>query len=250
MTLDHSLRQLQQFGLIPVIGAELEFYVPEGLAEQGVLDTLACLNPEGYPPEKERGSTQYEIATQPQRDIHAFIASLEALRQEITATLKADFSAKPHADDYGNALHLHVHLEDSRGVNQFTRDAEGEYSKPMLYSIGGLLATMKEALPIFSPHDRSRFETPGMHAPTHLCWGPNNRSVALRLPDKPLNQKHIEHRVSAADAEITDCVEAILQGVIYGLKEETLPPAPIYGNAWEAQYGLEALLLNDSVNRS
>ena len=241
--LRNSLEILEtEFQLHPVFAVELEFYVGLDLPEETILQKMDELASNCHPAEKERGKSQYEIATLPTSDIDGFIKQTEALRVTISENLQADFSAKPDADDYGSAMHFHLHLEDKAGCNIFTREAEGEYSEPLLHSLGGLLAAMKQNLAIFSPHDRSRFEAYGMHSPTHLCWGPNNRSVALRLPTKPYDNKHIEHRVSAADADIRACVDAILQGVIYGLKNRINPGEPIYGNAWDAQYGLEKLV--------
>jgi len=247
--LPNTLQILQdQFQLRPVFAAELEFYVGKDLPEDTILQTLNEIYPDCYAVEKERGKTQYEIATKTFTDIPHFIQTLETLRSKIGTNLNADFSAKPYPQDYGSALHFHLHLEDETGINVFTRNEADEYSPPMLHTLGGLLATMQQNLHIFSPNDTSRFETHGRHSPTHICWGPNNRSVALRLPDKPKENKHIEHRVSAADANIELCVNAILEGTLYGLQNQSNPGQPIYGNAWDAQYELEPLL--DSMRRA
>ena len=176
------------------------------------------------------------------------VKTLTTLRETIGEQLKADFSAKPYADDYGSALHFHLHLEDTGGHNVFTRNEVDKYSPALLHSLGGLLATLQKNLHIFSPNDTSRFETHGLHSPTHLCWGPNNRSVALRLPDKPKDNKHIEHRAASADANIEACITAMLEGTLYGLQNQIDPGGPIHGNAWDAQYGLKPLL--DSMRRT
>jgi glutamine synthetase len=242
MSLTSLIETLEtQFNLRPVIAAEVEFYMMDELSEATILERLNQICADCLPAEKERGEKQYEIATIQCQDIPLFCKRLNELRETIHANFDADFSAKPFPDDYGSALHFHLHLEDEAGHNQFTRTPEGAYSKPLLHSLGGLLATMQENLSIFSPNDRSRFAEPGKHSPTHLSWGPNNRSVALRLPDKPLDQKHIEHRLASADAEVIPCVEALLQGVVYGLTHESDPGDPIYGNAWDKQYGLKQL---------
>ncbi|MDG1287823.1 MAG: hypothetical protein P8P30_09730 [Rickettsiales bacterium] len=243
MTLKNKLHILQdQFQLRPVFAAELEFYVRKTLPEETILQTLNEICTDCYPAEKERGKTQYEIATKTFTDIPTFIETLEALRQTIGTELVSDFSAKPYPQDYGSALHFHLHLEDLSGINTFTRNEYDEYSAPMLHTLGGLLATMQQHLSTFSPNDTSRFETHGKHSPTHLSWGPNNRSVALRLPDKPRDDKHIEHRLSAADAYIEPCVNAILAGTLYGLQNQSNPGQPIYGNAWDTQYRLEPIV--------
>lgn len=232
----------KQFGYRPVWAAELEFYISDSVSEASILDTLDEICRPHFRVEKERGKTQYEVATTLYEDTETFITRVNHLRKIIGTHLEADFSAKPFADDYGSALHFHLHLEDEAGNNLFTRNEQGEYSAALLHTLGGLLHLLPQQLGIFSPNDTKRFSVYGKHAPTHLSWGPNNRSVALRLPDKPLDNKHIEHRVASADADIHDCVEAILQGIIYGLTHQSDPGNPIYGNAWDTQYKLAKLL--------
>lgn len=230
------------FQLQPVFAVELEFYVADDLSETEILQKLDSLCDGCHQAEKERGKTQYEVALKPIKNVAEFVQTATNLRQIIADNFAADFSAKPYPDDYGSALHFHIHLENKTGTNVFTRDEDGTYSPALLHTLGGLLSTMKQNLSTFSPNDTTRFYEHGKHSPTHICWGGNNRSVALRLPDKPLDNKHIEHRLAAADADIAACVEAILEGVTYGLQNEFSPAEPIYGNAWDSQYGLEPLL--------
>lgn len=221
---------------------ELEFYVADNLSEETILETLNEICNNCYAAEKERGDGQYEIATKTFDDVNEFVNHATNLRKIIGTHLEADFSAKPKAQDYGSALHFHLHLADENGTNIFTRTESGEYSPALLHTLGGLLETMLQNLKIFSPNDTGRFVEHDKNSPTHISWGPNNRSCALRLPDKPLDNKHIEHRVSSADADIGQCVEAILQGTIHGLHNKIDPSAPIYGNAWDTQYGLKRII--------
>lgn len=230
-----------QFQLSPVWGIELEFYVRDALPEAEILSKLNQLPFALQPAEKERGKTQYEVALHPIANTDEFIEQSIRLRNAIKKTLTADFSAKPF-DDYGSALHFHLHLQNSSLKNMYRRNEEGYYSDELLHSLGGLLAQLPQSLSIFSPHDRTRFQTTGLNSPTHICWGTNNRTVALRLPTAPAHHKRIEHRVASADANIKDCVEAILEGVIYGLQNHCEAPDPIYGNAWDAQYKLTPLI--------
>lgn len=235
----------QQFGLRPVWAAELEFYVADPVSEESILGTLDEICAPHHRVEKERGETQYEVATITYDNTKSFITRVTNLRKIIAAHLDADFSAKPHADDYGSALHLHLHLVDKKGTSVFTRNKEGNYSAPLLHTLGGLLETLPKNLEIFSPNDTQRFIKHGKNSPTHISWGPNNRSCALRLPDKPLNNKHIEHRVASADANIAQCVAALLEGTVLGLQNQIDPGEPIYGNAWDAQYGLDRIIESD-----
>ncbi len=240
----HNYLQLlkDEFKLHPVLAMELEFYVADNLNEETILETLNEICKNCLPAEKERGDKQYEIATKTFDDASEFVTFATNLRETITSHLDADFSAKPHANNYGSALHFHLHLADENGINIFTRSEDGTYSTPLLHTLGGLLETMPNNLKTFSPNDTERFVKHGQNSPTHICWGPNNRSCALRLPDKPLDNKHIEHRVSSADADIAKCIEALLEGTVLGLQNKLNPGEPIYGNAWDAQYGLNRII--------
>lgn len=208
--------------------------------------------------DRERGHLQMEAALPPQREITILIKNYKNLvalveRSASEMDAKADFSAKPKPSDYGSAIHVHVHLEDVNGDSVFKKE-EGELSAPLRHAIGGLLATMQERLPVFLPTEASwrRIEK-GFHAPVNISWGFNNRTTALRLPDgvgqyrgaeqiaaaPPGRYKRIEHRVAGSDADFAEVVEAILYGIEKGLSNRIEPPAPVYGDAADAQYDLE-----------
>jgi glutamine synthetase len=116
-------------------------------------------------------------------------------------------------------------------------------SDALKFSIGGLLATMRDTMAAFAPsaESQARF-TPGSMAPTTISWGANNRTVAIRLPDSAHDNKRIEHRVASADADPGQVIAAILAGVHYGLKNRCDPGKQIHGDASLEQYGLPKLL--------
>lgn len=255
--------------MTPVIALEVEWYlIPEHAVSDGeafvqtfiqVLDEVsrdAKLSLHSISPEK--GMFQVEAALHPEKDITLLIEKYEKLFLFIEhAAAKvgalADFSAKPKDNDYGSGIHIHVHLEDAEGQRVFYKTEEG-LSDALRYSIGGLLETMEAFLPAFIPDALSWNRiVPGFHAPVNNCWGFNNRTTAIRLPDgigeykgateiarqAPGHSKRIEHRVAGSDADITEVIRAILVGIDKGLSEKIEPPLPIFGNADDAQYGLE-----------
>ena len=70
--------------------------------------------------------------------------------------------------------------------------------------------------------------------PTKICWGKNNRSVAIRIPDsKP---KRLEHRVAGADATPEKVCAAIVNAAQYGIENKVDPGELVYGNAWDGKY--------------
>lgn len=251
-------------GLIPVIGAELEFFLtPDDvpLPFETLLHSLQQRCREESLPnislEKERGAGQYEIQIDHSTNLLAIAYTIQRLRSLITEEtaplgFSALFDAKPYADQPGSSLHIHIGLFTQQGENTLMRVGEEPYreeSDTMRYAIGGLLASMQEALYIFSPntHDYARFE-PKYDAPTTISWGGNNRTVALRIPASSWvlePTRHIEHRVPAANADPYLTIIAILAGIHHGITQKTAPTSDkIYGDASLPIYGLERLAID------
>jgi len=244
----------QDFALKPVIATEIEFYLHGAGATFAPSDILTlirtrCANAglKLASAEQERGPEQYEISLLPTGDIAKLIADTErfkTLMDEVFRPLgvQADFAAKPLIDAPGSGLHIHVHLEDAEGKNVFFRK-DDSWSQPLLHAIGGMLKLMNESMMFFAPSAASyaRF-TEKSNAPTTVSWGANNRTVAIRLPTKPMEHKHIEHRVAGSDADVGQVITAILAGMHYGLEQKCEPGEPIYGDASLPQYGLPKLM--------
>jgi len=199
-----------------------------------------------YKIEKEKGVEQHEVALSPLRDVEKMIADTNRLKMIVTEIaarhgLLADFSARPVENEPGSGLHVHVHLEDESGKNLYWKK-DDTMSEPLAHSIAGLLATLPENRPVFAPTEASRKRfVAGSNAPTTISWGANNRTCAIRLPDKPWDNKHIEHRVAGADADVGAVVAAILKAIEYGLENKLIPPAQVYGDAALAMYALPRL---------
>jgi len=251
------------FDLKAVVATEIEFYLhdvaaklsPEQIilliettcAEAGIM--LACA-------EAERGPDQYEVSLLPSQDVMRLVEDTERFKTVITDAfakhdVRVDFAAKPLKEAPGNGLHIHVHLEGSSGRNVYFREGE-TFSPMLLHSVGGLLALMNPCMSIFAPrpesYDRFLFAAndylicpTAINIPLTVSWGTNNRTVAIRLPQKAMDNKHIEHRVSCSDADIASVISAILAGVHYGLSSKCNPGEPIYGDASLPQYALPPL---------
>ena len=224
------------------MAAEIECYVtlpdtsPEAM-EHFFVPVDAALRAAGVPLlriEKERGLHQFEIITS--------ITSPEILAQSLrsirtiveTHGLKTgrsvNFAAKPFADQPSSGLHLHLHLSDGDGLNVYHKTEEWT-SDWLRFSLGGLLADLPQAMPVFFPNaeDYARLNDPG-HVPKIAGWGVNNRYCALRIPMEPdLYHKRIEHRVPCANADPEAAIAAMLRGVLLGLRERIEPPAQEYG---------------------
>lgn len=253
--LAHLQQQLaNDFGLSAVVACEIEFYLRGSfdnpampLWREDVQAACAVAGISVFNIEAERGYEQHEIALSHIPDALRAAQNCEKLIQIITDCAEqrgmvADFLAKPQVAQPGSGLHVHVHLADSEGNNIFTK-RDDDMSDGLRHSLGGLLAWLPDSMAVFAPHVASyaRFVS-NNNAPTTISWGANNRTVALRLPDKARSDKHIEHRVAGSDADPMLVVAVILAAIHDGLTRKLEPSVPqIYGDASLAQYGLDKL---------
>ena len=88
------------------------------------------------------------------------------------------------------------------------------------HAIGGLAATMADAMAVCAPTPNSyrRFQ-PEAYVPLNPSWAVNNRGVAFRVPHGPPASRRIEHRVAGADANPYLLAAAVLAGMHLGLTQ-------------------------------
>ena len=144
----------------------------------------------------------------------------------------ATFMAKPYGERSGSGFHVHYSLENEAGENLFDNGTD-EGSPLLLNAVAGLLSTMQENTLVFAPHNNSyRRLLPGVHAPTSVAWGYENRTAAIRIPGGSPKARRIEHRVAGADANPYLVLASILGGALVGIEGEMVPAAPISGDAY------------------
>ncbi|MEP2639810.1 glutamine synthetase family protein [Roseobacter sp.] len=147
----------------------------------------------------------------------------------------ASFMAKPYPDYSGSGLHMHFSVLDADGNNVF--DDGGEDGTDVLrHAVAGCLDAMPGSALVFAPHANS-FDrmVPGAHAPTGISWAYENRTSAIRIPSGAPAARRIEHRVAGGDVNPYLMLTAVLGAAIAGIEDGAEPPAPITGNAYEAQ---------------
>ena len=146
----------------------------------------------------------------------------------------ATFMAKPFDADSGNGMHMHFSVLDTEGRNVFD-DGTPRGTDALRSAVAGCLAAMPASTLIFAPHANSYARlVPGAHAPTGAGWGYENRTAALRIPGGPNAARRIEHRVAGGDINPYLTFAAILGAAITGIDDAMTAPAPIAGNAYEA----------------
>ena len=160
----------------------------------------------------------------------------------------ATFMAKPFAEDTGNGMHMHFSVLDSTGRNVFD-DGTEKGTDILRSAVAGCLAAMPPSTLIFAPHANSYARlVPGAHAPTGAGWGYENRTVAIRIPGGPPAARRIEHRVAGGDINPYLTFAAILGAAITGIDDRLSPPAPITGNAYEADLPQLAADWNSAID--
>ncbi len=172
-----------------------------------------------------------------------------ALQHDVYAT----FMAKPMEDQPGSAMHIHQSVMDvDTGKNVFS-DESGNSNNVFFAHIAGLQKYLPAAMSFLSPYVNSyrRIVRYGA-APINLQWGYDNRTVGLRVPHSKAQDRRVENRVAAADANPYIAIAASLACGYLGMKEGLTPTEPLATSAYELPIELphdlfEALgLLNQS----
>jgi glutamine synthetase len=236
MTQYKELLSLQQefkmrYDDLLVVGAELEFYLLQDICPQQISELI------GYELKPEKGLGQYEINFTPSTDLDGFAAEINRVKclleqQAHTLGGKVMFDAKPFADDYGSSLHIHINSQ--RQIHDVQ-----DYARILCAHLPSYLHACFD-----SNDDLKRLDRHFM-APEHICWGGNNRSVMIRIPDaRPLR---IEHRLPGANIDPRKALRGILSSLLDGLSRYEgqycqLPFAKIHGNAFDEQYNLPKIV--------
>ncbi|SPH21932.1 Gamma-glutamylputrescine synthetase PuuA [Ascidiaceihabitans donghaensis] len=200
----------------------------------------------------EAGVGQFEVtmrhgpAMEMADNAWAFKALVRGLARK--HAMAATFMAKPYPGDAGNGMHVHVSVVDQDGNNVFDNGGP-DGTETMRQAVAGCLAAMPGSSLIFAPHTNSydRFVA-GAHAPTAAAWGYENRTVAVRIPGGPNAARRVEHRTAGGDINPYLLLSAVLGSVMIGIDDQMVPPAPVVGNAYDANLPGLATNLSDAID--
>jgi glutamine synthetase len=264
------VRRLEADGLHPVVAVELEFYLvePDGAGVRpatglvsgepsvrhdayglGKLDEMSPLFDDIYRAARlqdlpvrtlmsEYAPGQFEVTLEHRPDALAAADDAIQWKRLVRGVAArhgrvATFMAKPFAAIAGSGMHVHVSLAGEDGSNLFA-SADPAGTPLLRHAIGGLQASMAEGMAVFAPNANSyrRFRRQS-YAPVAATWGVNNRSVGFRIPSGPPASRHVEHRISGADANPYLAVATVLAGMHRGIVERMDPGAPVTGNGYD-----------------
>ena len=283
------LERFKDLGLTPVVAFELEFYLldpardaaglpqppisPETGRRESSLQVYGIHEIDGFAAflrdveaagaaqkvpaniaTAEFAPGQYEINLHHVDDALAAADHAALLRHIIRSVarrhgVEASFMSKPFLEQTGNGMHVHISLLDKRGRNVFAAESPLG-SETLHHAVGGLMATMAEAMAIFAPNVNAfRRFGPNLFVPVNRSWGANNRSVAFRIPSGPPDSRRIEHRFAGAEANSYLVLAAILAGIHHGISNRLDPGPASEGNACETVDPDLPLDVPSSLNR-
>lgn len=247
---DNILEKLSQqfvgsYNLLPYFGVELEFYLSDNvniLELENVLKTSIKL---------ERGRNQYEIILPPSADLINYSRQILEMQNNIKTAAKflggkANLEPKPFLDDYGNSMQFNISFKPIEKLDNRLSPSTHENNEQLVEHIAkSLCHFMLETFIIYMPEEKDylRIDQRFM-APTHLSYGGNNRTTAIRIPDTI--PKRIEHRISSMSADPILVMLTILKSILLGFQrpEKISKFTKIYGNAFSKEYNLIPLPKN------
>lgn len=155
--------------------------------------------------------------------------------------LMASFMAKPSSDLPGCGGHFHQSVWDESGNAFYNR--EGSHgvgiSKLLQHYLAGQLFLLPKLMPMLAPTVNSyKRYVAGSWAATHMNWGIDNRTTALRIVPGSEKSMRLETRLPGADANPYLAIAACLAAGLYGIENElTLNTEPVSGSAYESRPG-------------
>ncbi|MEI7743159.1 MAG: glutamine synthetase family protein [Chloroflexota bacterium] len=155
-------------------------------------------------------------------------SSIRALARR--AGLEATFMAKPWTDQSGSGMHVHQSLW--RGGENIFFDGHGLSAAGRHY-VAGLLRRMPEQTLFGSPsanayHRRNDYS----FCPTVLCWGMDNRTLAVRAITGSPGSTRFEQRDAAAEASPYLVFAGHFAAGLEGMRDQLEPPAMTTGDAY------------------
>jgi glutamine synthetase len=265
--LKRVLAQFSEFGVSPVVGPELEFYLmepdpssprrfrpyaaqdsavytvgdmadPKGTLAR-MLDAAVELEIGAIAAAHEYGRSQFEINLRHSAALDSADRAFRfrAMVKELAARdgLLATFMGKPFNDDEGSGFHLHVSLVGSDGANA-GEDNAGEHglTKVMCHFIAGVMEHARAMMVFFNPTVNAyrRISAEAL-VPTRVCWGHDHRMTLVRVPKERGASTRLELRLGDGTANPYLAYAAALAGGLDGVRRELQLPEPVEGMIYD-----------------
>jgi glutamine synthetase len=267
--LQKVLKEARALGFDYKVGAEFEFYLidrsalpnvkphdsksyfdlaPQSRAATVCELTMKSLSAFGIKSEMhhhECGPGQHEIDTKYDSALASAdnVYSLKfALRAYTIGTeLKATWMPKPMYGFPGNGLHISQSLWKKNSNAFYNTNNRLSLSKTAQYFLAGQLVHAQALSAVVSPTINSyKRLVSGFEAPVYVCWGQNNRSSLIRIPQTASSQAtRIEYRAPDPDTNPYLAFAVLLAAGLDGIKNKMLPPEPNNNNIYD--FGIQEL---------
>ena len=226
LTLQRTIAKLDQMGLRPVCGPEVEFFLfekdrngeptvrthdaggyfdllPVDLGEEARRDIVNVLEALGFEIEAahhEVAPGQHEIDFKYADALESadFVMTFKMVVKKIALDygLHATFMPKPIFGMNGSGMHTHQSLFMGDTNVFYDPAAEFELSEMARHYIGGLLKHARAFVAITNPLVNSyKRLVPGYEAPVNVAWSERNRSPLARVPERRGVGTRVEVRV-------------------------------------------------------
>lgn len=265
--LKRVLAGFSEYGVMPVVAPELEFYLcePDPHAPNGyrpyatqespvytvgdvadpkgtlsrMLDAAVGLELKAIAAAHEYGRSQYEINLRhgPALESADRAFRYKTMVKEMASRdgLLATFMGKPFNDDEGSGLHLHISFEDADGLNICDDPDQPHGLNPIArHFMAGVLAHGPGMMVFFNPTVNAyrRISAEAL-VPTRVCWGHDHRMTLIRIPKERGSATRIEIRLGDGTANPYLAYTSALAAGMDGIRRELEPPAPLAGMIYE-----------------
>ena len=143
----------------------------------------------------------------------------------------ASFAPKPFPDQAGSGCHIHLSAWDADGeTNLFYDQTETQNLSELAYGfIAGVMKHMPALIALSCPSVNSyRRLAPGMWSTAYMCYGPDNREAALRIPSRfsgsEMASTNLEYRPADSSANpyiaLGGLIFAGLDGIEKGMRPD------------------------------
>lgn len=144
---------------------------------------------------------------------------------------RATFMAKPFFEESGNGFHAHYSLWKG-GRNAFSDG--GKLNQTGRQFVAGLQKRMAEAAICGSPTPNGfRRRQPYTFCPINTTWGPDNRTVGIRIIEGKDSAVRAEKRDAGADCNPYYLLATDIAAGLDGIEQGMEPTEPTLGNAYE-----------------
>ncbi len=207
--------------------------------QEVVADIIAALEAQGIGIEQyhpEVGHGQHELSISHSDGLRAadnYLIYRETVRNvAYRHNLYASFAPKPFPQQAGSGCHIHLSLWDEAGERNllFDRSGADNLSDLAYRFIGGLLEHLPGLTALCCPSMNSyRRLSPGSWSTAYICYGPDNREAALRIPSPFRNAEmastNLEFRPADSSSNPYLALGGILAAGLDGVARDLKPAA-------------------------